>query len=413
MNVREAEKHSSFLGRAFSSLRHRNYRLYWTGQSISLIGTWMQSVAQGWLVLQLTNSSFYLGLVSALGSLPVLLFSLFGGALADQVPKKKLLIITQTLLSLEAFALGSLVLLGIVQTWHVILLSFFMGIMNAVDMPTRQSFIVEMVGKDDLMNAIGLNSTSFNAARIVGPVIAGLLISAVGVGGCFILNGVSYFATLAALLFMHLPTERTKRIEIPVLSSIKDGLRYAWQDRTVFALLSVVAITSIFAFNYLPLMPVFARDVLSSGAFGLGGLMSAVGAGALVGAFSVTAMSSRRRKGRLVMAGNLILCLSLIAFSLSQNYWVSIFFLAWAGGAMVTQNITVNTMLQTSTPDSHRGRVMALYTTTFVGMAPFGSFLAGTLAQFLGAPLAVLIGASITIVFVTLMILNRRQILTN
>lgn len=373
----------------------------------------MQSVAQGWLVLQLTNSSFYLGLVSALGSLPVLLFSLFGGALADQVPKKKLLIITQTLLSLEAFALGSLVLLGIVQTWHVILLSFFMGIMNAVDMPTRQSFIVEMVGKDDLMNAIGLNSTSFNAARIVGPVIAGLLISAVGVGGCFILNGVSYFATLAALLFMHLPTERTKRIEIPVLSSIKDGLRYAWQDRTVFALLSVVAITSIFAFNYLPLMPVFARDVLSSGAFGLGGLMSAVGAGALVGAFSVTAMSSRRRKGRLVMAGNLILCLSLIAFSLSQNYWVSIFFLAWAGGAMVTQNITVNTMLQTSTPDSHRGRVMALYTTTFVGMAPFGSFLAGTLAQFLGAPLAVLIGASITIVFVTLMILNRRQILTN
>ncbi len=371
----------------------------------------MQSVAQGWLVLQLTDSSFYLGLVSALGTLPVLLFSLFGGALADRIPKKNLLIISQSMLALEAFILGGLVLSSLIQTWHVMLLSFFMGTMNALDMPTRQSFIVEMVGKEDLMNAIGLNSTSFNAARIVGPVLAGLLISLAGIGVCFVVNGASYFATLAALFLIRLPAKGTERVGIPVLSSMKEGLRYAWQERNIFAFLSIAAITSIFAYSYLPLMPVFARDVLSSGAFGLGGLMSAIGAGALVGALGVTTMSSQGNKGRLVMVGNLILGLALIAFSLSQNYLISMAFLAWAGGAMVTQNISVNTIIQTSTSDSYRGRIMALYTMTFVGMAPLGSLLAGTLAQFLGAPLAVLIGALITIIVVTIILLSRRQVL--
>lgn len=386
---------NGYFQRVLSSLRNRNYRIYWTGQSVSLIGTWMQSTAQGWLIYQLTGSSFYLGLVSAMATLPVLFFSLFGGALADRIPKRKLLLFTQTILALQAISLGVLVLTGVIQVWHVMLLSLLLGLMNAIDAPTRQSFIFELVGKDLLMNAIGLNSISFNTARILGPVIAGILISAVGLAHCFIINGISYFATIIALISMKIPDVARASREEQITKSVKEGLTFVRRRLDIFSLLAIVASSSLFAFSYTALMPVFAGDVLKTGATGLGGLMSAVGVGALLGALNVASMTNRGRSAKVAFVANLTLSISLILFSLSRWYWVSLIFLGGVGFSMITQNSTVNNLIQTNTPDHMRGRVMGLYSITFMGLAPLGNLLAGTVAQFAGAPIAVLIGAII------------------
>ncbi|MGB9553023.1 MAG: MFS transporter [bacterium] len=394
---------SGYFQRVLSSLRNKNYRIYWIGQSVSLIGTWMQSTAQGWLIYQLTNSSFYLGLVSALGTLPVLFFSLFGGAIADRLPKRKLLLFTQSALAVQAIILGTLVITGVVQIWHVMLLSFLLGVMNAIDAPTRQSFIFELVGKDLLMNSIGLNSISFNIARILGPVIAGILISAVGLAHCFIINGISYLAAIAALIIMRIPDIAQASREEQILKSVKDGLRFVRLRLDIFSLLAIVASSSIFAFSYTTLMPIFAGDVLKSGAAGLGGLMSAVGVGALLGALNVASMNTREKGAMVAFVANLALSISLVLFSLSRWYWLSLIFLAGTGFSMITQNSTVNNLIQTNTPDHMRGRVMGLYNITFMGLAPIGNLLAGTIAQFLGAPFAVLIGAIINAVVVILL----------
>ncbi len=394
---------NSYFQRVLSSLRNKNYRIYWIGQSVSLIGTWMQSTAQGWLIYELTKSSFYLGLVSALGTLPVLFFSLFGGAIADRVPKRKLLLFTQSALALQAIILGTLVLTGVVQIWHVMLLSFFLGLMNAIDAPTRQSFIFELVGKNLLMNAIGLNSIAFNIARILGPVVAGVLISVVGLAHCFIINGISYFAAIAALLLMHISDIAKASKEEQIWESVKDGLHFVRLRLDIFSLLAIVASSSLFAFSYTTLMPIFAGDVLKSGATGLGGLMSAVGVGALLGALNVASMRTRGRGAKVAFNANLALSLSLLLFSFSRWYWLSLIFLGGVGFSMITQNSTVNTLIQTNTPDHMRGRVMGLYNITFMGLAPIGNLLAGTVAQFLGAPIAVLIGALINAFLVILL----------
>lgn len=386
---------NGYFQRVLSSLKNRNYRYYWMGQTVSLIGTWMQSTAQGWLIYQLTGSSFYLGLVSALGTLPVLFFSLFGGALADRVPKRRLLLFTQSVLSLQALTLGVLVFTGVIQIWHVMLLSLLLGFMNAIDAPTRQSFIFELVGKDLLMNAIGLNSISFNTARILGPVIAGILISAVGLAHCFIINGISYLATILALISMRIPDVARASKEEQITKSVKEGLGFVRKRLDIFSLLAIVASSSLFAFSYTALMPVFAGDVLKTGATGLGGLMSAVGVGALLGALNVASMTNRAKGARVAFIANLTLSLSLILFSFSRWYWLSLFFLSGVGFSMITQNSTVNNLIQTNTPDHMRGRVMGLYNITFMGLAPLGNLLAGTIAQFAGAPIAVLIGAII------------------
>ncbi len=394
---------NGYFQRVLSSLKNRNYRYYWMGQTVSLIGTWMQSTAQGWLIYQLTGSSFYLGLVSALGTLPVLFFSLFGGALADRVPKRRLLLFTQSVLSLQALTLGVLVFTGVIQIWHVMLLSLLLGFMNAIDAPTRQSFIFELVGKDLLMNAIGLNSISFNTARILGPVIAGILISAVGLAHCFIINGISYLATILALISMRIPDVARGSREEQITKSIKEGLGFVRKRLDIFSLLAIVASSSLFAFSYTALMPVFAGDVLKTGATGLGGLMSAVGVGALLGALNVASMTNRAKGARVAFIANLTLSLSLILFSFSRWYWLSLFFLSGVGFSMITQNSTVNNLIQTNTPDHMRGRVMGLYNITFMGLAPLGNLLAGTIAQFAGAPIAVLIGAIINgLVVITL-----------
>jgi len=400
------------LPRAVSALRHRNFRLYWFGQMISLVGTWMQNVAQGWLVYQLTNSPLALGLVGFSTALPVLLFSLFGGAMADRVSKRNLLVFTQSISAVQALTLAGLTATGTIQVWHVLVAAFVLGTVNAFDAPGRQSFVVEMVGKEDLMNAIALNSAVFNTARIVGPAMAGVLVSLpfVGIAGCFFLNGLSFLAVIAGLLLMRLPNGPRRESDGPIWQNLTAGLRYIRGDATVFTLVTLVGIASIFGMPYATLMPVFARDILEVDASGYGALMSAAGVGALMGAIGLAALGRYRPKGRLLTAGNLLFPATLLAFSLSRWYPLSLLILVAVGWSMVTQNATTNTLLQTAVPDHLRGRVMSVYILMFQGMMPFGSLQAGAVANAVGAPLALRLGAVIAAGYALLVFWRRPQV---
>ena len=388
--------------RRLGALAHRNFRLFFFGQGVSLIGTWMQNVAQGWLVLELTNSPFYVGLVSALGSFGVLLFTIYGGIVADRVDKHRLVILTQALSMLPAFGLALLWRTGAVTVWHVATLAGFLGLVNAFDVPARQAFIVELVGKEDLMNAIALNSSAFNAARVVGPAIAGALIGAFGVGVCFFANGLSYLAVIAGLLAMRLP----RYIPHPVPGSAWAGLRevvgFIRSDRRVLALVVLMGLLSVFGFPYLVMMPVFARDVLHRGAAGYGVMMTAVGLGALAGALGIALFGHHIRKGpTLVWAGTSFGVL-LVTFALSKLYALSVALLALTGGTMIVNNALANTLIQMIVPDELRGRLMGFYSFVFVGLAPIGSFQVGALAERIGTPAAVALGGGVTAVVVVL-----------
>lgn len=379
----------------FGAIAHRNFRLFLFGQTVSLTGTWMQSIAQGWLVLQLTNSPFYVGLVSALGSLGVLLFTLYAGVIADRTDKRRTVVITQTLQMLQAFALAALVWSGHVTTSSVMVLAAFLGIVAAFDIPTRQAFIVEMVGKEDLMNAIALNTSVFNLTRVIGPVIAGLLIGAQGVAICFFLNGVSYLGVIVSLLAMRLPAHIPHPTQLSAWQGFREVLDYLKSDRRASALVFLTAIISIFGFPYLVLMPVFARDVLRVEAAGYGLLSAAVGIGAVGGALTVAVLSARIRKGRtLAIAGTGFGGL-LAVFALSRSFTAAIILLVLVGAAMIVNNALTNTLLQTGVPDHLRGRIMGFYSFMFVGMAPLGAFQAGVVAERWGAPVAVGMGGAI------------------
>ena len=379
----------------FGALAHRNFRLFLFGQTVSLTGTWMQSIAQGWLVLQLTNSPFYVGLVSALGSLGVLLFTLYAGVIADRTDKRRTVVITQTLQMLQAFALAALVWSGHVTTTSVMVLAAFLGIVAAFDIPTRQAFIVEMVGKEDLMSAIALNTSVFNLTRVIGPVIAGFLIGAKGVAICFFLNGVSYLGVIVSLLAMRLPAHIPHPKQVSAWQGFREVLDYLKSDRRASALVFLTAIISIFGFPYLVLMPVFARDVLRVAAAGYGLLSAAVGIGAVAGALTVAVLSARIRKGRtLAVAGTLFGGL-LGVFALSRSFTAAIILLVLVGAAMIVNNALTNTLLQTGVPDHLRGRIMGFYSFMFVGMAPLGAFQAGVVAERWGAPMAVGMGGAI------------------
>jgi len=379
----------------FGALAHRNFRLFLFGQTVSLTGTWMQSIAQGWLVLQLTNSPFYVGLVSALGSLGVLLFTLYAGVIADRTDKRRTVVITQTLQMLQAFALAALVWSGHVTTTSVMVLAAFLGIVAAFDIPTRQAFIVEMVGKEDLMNAIALNTSVFNLTRVLGPVIAGFLIGAKGVAICFFLNGVSYLAVIASLMAMRLAPWAPQAHAASAWQGFREVLDYLKGDRRASALVFLTAIISIFGFPYLVLMPVFARDVLRVDAAGYGLLSAAVGIGAVGGALTVAVLSARIRKGRtLAVAGTLFGGL-LGVFALSRSFTAAMILLVLVGAAMIVNNALTNTLLQTGVPDHLRGRIMGFYSFMFVGMAPLGALQAGAVAERFGAPAAVGMGGAI------------------
>jgi MFS family permease len=380
----------------FGALSHRNFRLFFIGQGISLVGTWMQNVGEGWLILTLTNSPFYVGLTAALSSVGVLLFSLYAGVIADRTDKRRVIILMQIAFMLEAFTVSILVWTGVIAVWQVLVLATTLGIASAFDIPMRQSFIVEMVGKDDLMNAIALNSSLFNAARVIGPAIAGVLIGTTGIAFCYFLNGLSYIAVIAGLLMMRLPPHSRPARATSSWSGFREVLAYLKNDRKMRTLMLLTAILSIFGFPYIAMMPVFARDVLHRGAGGYGALTSSIGIGAVIGALAIAWRSARiRARGRLMLVGGAAFGILLMLFAASRSLQLSMVLLGLAGFAMIVNNALGNTLLQTTAPDHLRGRIMGFYSFVFVGMAPFGAFLFGVVAEHVGVPVTLAAGGAI------------------
>ncbi|HLZ94570.1 MAG TPA: MFS transporter [Candidatus Dormibacteraeota bacterium] len=382
--------------RMLGALRHRNYRLFLTGQIISTIGTWMQSVAMPWLALQLTHSGFLVGLVLAVQFTPVLLGSQFGGILADRYRKRTILLATQSAFTVPAFALFLLSASGHAQYWEVLIAAAATGTINLFDVPTRQAFVIEMVGKQDLMNAIALNSSVFNGAAVIGPSVAGVIIGAVGVPICFLANSVSYLAAVAALLLMrNLPTVVREREEQHWRLRLAEGLAYARREPGVGLLLVVVAVFSLFAMNRLTLMPLFADEVLHVGAQGFGFLMGSMGSGALAGALTLAFVPRLGANPSRQFWLGMLWVAALLTFSLSRSFPLSLFTLFVAGYCQISFVATANNRIQTLTPDHLRGRVMALYAQALIGVGPIGSTQAGALATLLGPPWAMAIGAVI------------------
>ena len=387
------------LSRTFAALRHRNYRLFFFGQLVSLIGTWMQNVAQAWLVYELTNSPFKLGVVSFCAGVPVLLFSLWAGVVADRVPKRPLLVVTQTVMMTLAFILAADMFLGTIQWWHIAIMAFLLGTANAFDGPTRQAFVVEMVGRNELMNAIALNSAMFNTARIVGPALAGIILAAVGAAWCFVLNGVSFLAVIAGLVLMDVkPYVGAIPTESP-LKQMREGVSYIWHHPTVRPLITLVAVSNMFALGYMALLPAFAQDVLHAGKVGYGFMSTAIGVGALAGALVIASLGDYQRKGLILTAGNLLFPVMVIALSLSKSFHLTMGCLVVAGFGFMAQNATANTLVQTTVPDTLRGRVMSIYMMVFVGFFPIGSLIAGAMAERFGVPVGAAFGGIIALAY--------------
>jgi len=364
-------------------LRHRNFRLFASGQMISLIGTWVQNVSEAWLVYRLTGSSAALGLVRFAGLAPVFVFALIGGDWADRANRRNILIGTQTAAMTLAFILAVLCFTGQVQVWIIVALAALLGVVNAMDNPTRQSFVVEMVGKEDLPSAIGFNSSMFHLARIIGPSIAGVLLATVGEAWCFTINGLSFLAVIASLAMMRLVPTQRPATQGHLLTRIKTGIAYAWSTPSVRGVLVLVAVNSLFGSSFLVLMPVVSKEVLGRGADGYSLLMTAAGVGSLAGAMILTL---RKASGlwTLRSVASLGFGLTLIFFSLSGTFWLSALLAMPCGLFMILLMATSNTLLQTLTPDELRGRVMAIFAMMFMGMSPFGSLGAGLLAEVIG-----------------------------
>jgi MFS family permease len=380
------------------ALRHRNYRLFFSGQIISLVGTWMQNIAQSWLVYRLTGSSLLLGLVGFAGQIPVFLLSPVGGVFADRHSRHRIVIATQVSAMLLAFVLSALTLLEHIQVWQILVLAALLGVVNAFDIPARQAFIVEMVNGEDLINAIALNSAMFNGARILGPAIAGVTVVAIGEGWCFFANGASYIAVIVGLLLMVVtPRPRDRRVASG-LESIIEGFRFVAHTGPVRALLLLLGLVSLTGMPYAVLMPIFADRILHGGARGLGLLMGSTGVGALAATLALAARRGVHGLGRWVRYASMGFGASLILFSVSRLFLVSVLLLLPAGFCMLLQMSSSNTLIQTMVPDALRGRVMAVYSMMFMGMAPFGALLAGAAANRLGAPLTVALGGAICIV---------------
>jgi MFS family permease len=376
------------------ALAHRNYRLFFFGQLLSLPGTWIQLVAQSWLIYRLTESPVLLGLAGFAMQFPVFLLAPVGGAVADRMSRHRLLVATQIASALAALALAGLTLSGYVQVWHVFALAATFGVVNAFDIPARQAFVVEMVGRDDLPNAIALNSSVFNAARLVGPAVAGVLVAAASEGWCFLLNGVSYAFVLAALLGMRLPPFAAPVHTGSMLAHIVQGVRFVRGHLPIRSLLALLGMVSLAGMPYTVLMPVFADRVLGGGPQGYGVLMSSAGVGALAGALTLAARRGHAGLGAWVARAAFGFGLGLLAFALSRSFWMSAALLVPTGFAMMVQMASSNTLLQMMVPDALRGRVMSLYSMMFMGMAPLGALLAGALADLIGAPATVALGGA-------------------
>jgi MFS family permease len=388
-----AETDSQRRATAFRALRHYNYRLFWIGSFLSNIGTWMQTVAQGWLVRELTASPFLIGFVAFASAFPQLTFSLFSGVYADLFDRRKLLLATQTAQLICAAALGTLVLLRqlniwpVLSIWHVVAISFASGLASTLASPTYQALTLDIVGREDLPSAVALNSAQFNLSRIIGPTMSGLVFSVVGVAGCFYFNSLSFLAVIVALWLMRFPPWQVpgKRNAREVMRQLLAGLSYVRRRPRVLALLGIATMTSIFGLPYLTFMPIFARDVLGLDARGLASLWAATGAGALTSALVTASLDHVRGRGPFLLGATLFFGLAVIAFALSQSYLWSYCCLMLVGGGMVSITTTVNTLLQTLVRDEMRGRVMSMYSLTFLGFPPLGSLLLGSVADLLGS----------------------------
>ena len=383
---------------AFRALRHRNFQLFFGGQLTSLIGTWMQSVAQGWLVLKLTNSAFALGLVSFAGYIPVLVVTLFAGVVVDHVDRRRLIIGTQILLMISAFVLAGLSWFGVVRVEQVIILAAFNGLVSAFDMPGRQAFVVDMVGREDLPSAIALNSMIFNGARVIGPAIAGLLIAVIGVSGCFFLNGISYIAVIWSLFEMRVPVRAVTRLGADMMKHLREGLSYIWAHKASWYLLVVVALNCGFAVQYTVLIPVFAQNVLHRGARGYGFLLAAQGTGALIGGLAIASRSEAKALRHNLIFGIFAAAVGILTFGLSHSMWLSLAAQTLVGAGLINHMVTTNTMLQLFVSDDLRGRVMSMYTLSFIGLAPLGSLEVGIIGERVSPQAAVLGCAAIALV---------------
>jgi len=373
----------------FDALRHRNYRLFWTSQFLSQTGMWMQSLGRGWLVLELSDQPFWLGAVGAAGTFPILLFSLAGGVAADRFPKRSLLFCTNGLSAVITVILAVLTHGKWVTVWEVMVLAFLLGTVKAVEMPAHQSFVIEMVGRKDLMNAIALNSSTFNTARVLGPAVAGLVVAAAGIAACFYLNAASYLPVLLAFLLMRDLRPLPERGGRSIREDLREGLHYVRGERRIQALVALVAASSLFGFPYITMMPAFARDVFHVGPKGLGILLAVSGAGAVVGALMLAAGSWRAGKGRLAVAAGFTFAAALTAFAYSPRLVVAVPALFVTGWGMVTLVAVCNTLVQSIVPDELRGRVMSLFSLVLLGMMPIGNLAVGALAGTMGTPGAV------------------------
>jgi MFS family permease len=400
----------------FSAMRHRNFRLFFWGQLISVIGVWMQTTAQQWLVYRITGSQASLGMVTFISFLPVLLLSLFMGVITDQFSRRNLIVLTQSWFMLLAGILAVLTWLDVVQYWQILLLSFLLGIGNALDMPARQAFVVEMVDDDkrDVMNAVSINSAMFNIARIVGPSIGGIVVAAFGETPAFALNSLSYVAVIIALLMMRVSSQTGRTSRSNPMEKMKVGFRYMGEQRTILGLVIMVAAFSMVGFGALTLVPVFAKDILNIGAAGFGNLLSWQGIGAVVGAALLIIFGERFHKGKLMVGSRVLLGPAIIGLAFSRTPWVSMLLMAVIGYSFITQLVLTNTLIQMIVPDDLRGRVLSTYTWALGGFYPLGSLLIGFLGDRIGAPNAALLSGigCILLLLVNLAVFPSMQKLT-
>ena len=377
----------------FRSMKYRNYRLFFIGQGISLTGTWMQLIALSWLVYRMTNSALLLGLVGFAGQIPTFILAPIAGVIADRYNRKRLLIITQALAMIQALILAVLVLSGNIAVWHIVVLSIFLGLVNSFDIPTRHSFVVEMIdSRQDLGNAIALNSSLFNAARLIGPSLAGILIALVGEGACFLINAISYIAVLVTLTAIRVAPRRAIMSHKHIFQELKEGFVYAFNFTPIKTILFILALVSLMGVPYQVLMPVFVRDIFHKGPATLGYLMAISGAGALVGAIYLASRKSVVGLSRIIALSSGIFGIGVISFGLSKTMLFSMPVIFMVGFAMMVQMAASNTVLQTVVEEDKRGRVMSMYTMAFMGTVPMGSLMAGGLADKIGAPNTLLIG---------------------
>ncbi len=376
------------LGRMLLALRHRDFRYFWTGNFLSNIGTWMQNVAQGWLVLKLSNSPFWLGMIGFASSAPMLIFTLFGGVIADRVNKRRLLIWTQSAMMVFAFIMAALVYMKVIAIWQLVVLVFLTGVAMALNTPSYQALVPMLVPGEDLGNAIALNSAQFNMSRVLGPTLGGFAMAWIGIAGNFFLNALSFLAVIVALMQIHYPDE-PRRHESSMWETLLEGFRYSFSFPEMRDLVILISATSLLAVPYITFIPLFARDILHVGERGLGLLMAWSGMGAFLGAATIAYFGRARRRGKTVIISGCVFFASVVLFCISTRFWISGLLQAISGYSMIVMVANINTLLQELSTDEMRGRVMGIYATAFLGFAPIGSLLAGSFGNLLSAPLAI------------------------